>query len=71
MVWAWGAHSYLPTLLGVAVGDGGWLSRIEVHCGVIRLELLGYDQDYDALMIFDWVYQVQAGNPDLVESVGG
>jgi len=38
---------------------------------VIRVDLLGYDQDDDALMIFDWAYQVQAGNPDLVESVGG
>ncbi|MEE2899139.1 MAG: hypothetical protein VX815_11820 [Gemmatimonadota bacterium] len=40
------------------------------HFGVIRPDLLGYDQDDDALMIFDWAYQVQAGNPDLVESVG-
>jgi len=43
----------------------------EVHYGVIRLDLLGYDQNDDALMIFAWAYQVQAGNPDLVESVGG
>lgn len=43
----------------------------EVHYGVIRVDLLGYDQDDDALMIFDWAYQVQAGSPDLVESVGG
>lgn len=47
------------------VGNDG-----ELHYGVIRLDLLGYDQDDNALMIFDWAYQVQAGNPDLVESVG-
>lgn len=35
------------------------------HYGVIRVEFLGFDQDDDALMIFDWAYQVQAGNPDL------
>jgi len=32
---------------------------------VIRVELLGFDQDDNALMIFDWAYQIQAGNPDL------
>ena len=47
------------------IGDDG-----EIHFGVIRLDLLGYDQDDNALMIFDWAYQVQAGNPDLVESAG-
>jgi hypothetical protein len=36
------------------------------HYGVIRVELLGFDQDDNALMIFDWAYQLQAGNPDLV-----
>lgn len=36
------------------------------HYGVIRVELLGFDQDGKALMIFDWAYQLQAGNPALV-----
>jgi hypothetical protein len=35
------------------------------HYGVIRIELLGFDQDDNALMIFDWAYQLQANNPDL------
>jgi hypothetical protein len=35
------------------------------HYGVIRTELLGFDQDDNALMIFDWAYQLQANNPDL------
>jgi hypothetical protein len=35
------------------------------HYGVIRVEVLGFDQDGYALMIFDWAYQLQAGNPDL------
>ena len=42
----------------------------EAHYGVIRPELLGFDQDDNALMIFDWAYQVQAGNPALAESAG-
>ena len=42
------------------VGDDG-----QVHYGAIRVELLGYDQDGAAIMIFDWAYQLQAGNPEL------
>jgi hypothetical protein len=43
----------------VAVPGGG--SR---H-GVIRVELLGEDQEGSPLMIFDWAYQLQVGNPNL------
>jgi len=43
------------------IGDGGGL-----HYGVIRAVLLGFDQDGSAIMIFDWAYQLQAGNPNLV-----
>ncbi len=42
------------------VGDDG-----AMHYGAIRVTLLGYDQDGKALMIFDWAYQLQAGNPNL------
>jgi hypothetical protein len=42
------------------VGDDG-----RTHYGVIRTDLLGYDQQNNALMIFDWAYQLQPGNPDL------
>jgi hypothetical protein len=48
------------------IGDDG-----ATHYGVLRVELLGYDQNDDALMIFDWAYQLQAGNPDLVSGAGG
>ena len=41
-------------------GDDG-----QVHYGVIRVALLGFDQDDSALMIFDWAYQLQPNNPDL------
>jgi hypothetical protein len=41
-------------------GDDG-----QQHYGTIRVELLGYDQDGAAIMIFDWAYQLQAGNPNL------
>ena len=34
--------------------------------GAIRVTLLGTDQSGAALMIFDWAYQLQAGNPQLV-----
>jgi hypothetical protein len=37
----------------------------QLHYGVIRVELLGYDQDGAAIMIFDWAYQLQPGNPNL------
>lgn len=47
------------------LGDDG-----QIHYGVIRVDLLGFDQNDDALMIFDWAYQLQAGNPDLIEGVG-
>ena len=41
-------------------GDDG-----QNHYGVIRVTMLGSDQGGDALMIFDWAYQLQAGSPDL------
>ena len=42
------------------MGDDGLM-----HYGVIRVELLGSDQNGDPIMIFDWAYQLQAGNPNL------
>jgi hypothetical protein len=42
------------------VGEDG-----QTHYGVIRVDLLGFDQNNNALMIFDWAYQLQPGNPDL------
>ncbi len=42
------------------VGDDGL-----DHYGAIRVTLLGFDQDGAAIMIFDWAYQLQAGNPNL------
>ncbi len=47
------------------LGDDG-----QLHYGVIRVDLLGFDQSNDALMIFDWAYQLQPGNPNLVEGNG-
>ena len=35
--------------------------------GAIRVTLLGTDQSGAALMIFDWAYQLQGGNPQLVK----
>jgi hypothetical protein len=35
------------------------------HYGAIRVTLLGSDQDGSAIVIFDWAYQLQAGNPNL------
>jgi hypothetical protein len=37
----------------------------KVHYGVIRVVLLGYDQDDSPLMIFDWAYQLLPNNPAL------
>ena len=55
----------LSYVLRVVGNDG------QLHYGVIRIDLLGFDQNDSALMIFDWAYQLQADNPDLVGSVGG
>ena len=41
-------------------GDDG-----EHHYGVIRVNLLGSDQNGDALIVFDWAYQLQPGNLNL------
>ena len=49
------------TYMWRVVGDDG-LARY----GAIRVTLLGADQDGDELMIFDWAYQLQAGNPQVV-----
>lgn len=48
------------------VGDDG-----QVHYGVIRVQLLGGDQNGDGIMIFDWAYQLQAGNANLEPSSRG
>jgi hypothetical protein len=41
------------------------------HYGVIRVSHLGFDQAGDPIVVFDWAYQLQAGNPQLVSPVGG
>jgi len=43
------------------VGDDGM-----IHYGTIRVALLGTDQTGAEIMVFDWAYQLQAGNPQLV-----
>lgn len=40
---------------------GGGATRV----AAIRVELLGFDQAGDPLMIFDWAHQLQPGNPNL------
>jgi hypothetical protein len=42
------------------IGDDG-----QVHYGVIRVSLLGFDQNDDPIMILDWAYQLQPGNLNL------
>jgi len=49
-------HTYVLRV----VGDDG-----RQHYGAVRVDLVGYDQDGFAIMIFDWAYQLQAGNPNL------
>jgi hypothetical protein len=41
-------------------GDDG-----KSHYAVIRVDMLGFDQTGNALMVFDWAYQLQPGNPSL------
>ena len=40
------------------------------HYGVIRVTHLGYDQNADPIMIFDWAFQLQPGNPNLAPPPG-
>jgi hypothetical protein len=47
-------------------GDDG-----AVRYGAVRVALLGFDQNDDAIMIFDWAYQSQAGNPNLAPTTSG
>ncbi len=48
------------------VGNDGRL-----HYGSLRVALLGFEQTGAAIMVFDWAYQVQAGNPSMVGAMGG
>lgn len=48
--------SYVMRVIGA---DG------QIHYAAIRVELQGFDQDGNAIMIFDWAYQLQAGNLSL------
>lgn len=40
-----------------------------VNYGAVRVEFLGFDQA-DAIMIFDWAFQLQSNNPNLVTTPG-
>lgn len=40
------------------------------HYGVIRVVFQGFDQSGDAIMIFDWGFQLQPGNRNLAPSSG-
>ena len=46
------------------VVEGGGVVRY----GAVRVALLGTDQSGAELMIFDWAYQLQSGNPQLAKS---
>ena len=46
-------------------GDDG-----ETRFGAVRATLIGVDQDGHELIIFDWAYQTQAGNPSLTHAGG-
>jgi hypothetical protein len=43
-------------------GDGGG-----THYGAVRVTLAGQDQSGNELIVFDWAYQIQPGNPNLSE----
>jgi hypothetical protein len=49
----------------IRIGSGA-----SAYYGVIRVVYQGFDQNGDALMIFDWAYQLQAGNRNLVSQPG-
>jgi hypothetical protein len=45
-------------------GDDG-----QMRFGAIRVQLLGYDGNNRPLMVFDWAYQLQVGNPNLAPAM--
>jgi hypothetical protein len=45
-------------------GDDG-----QMRYGAIRVQLLGYDGSNRPLMVFDWAYQLQVGNPNLAPAI--
>jgi hypothetical protein len=62
------ATGYSPAAVGVSPqtsyvvrysAGGGW------RYGVIRIQLLGFDQNDHAIMIFDWAHQLQVDNRNL------
>ena len=64
---------YSPTGIGIAVvPEFTYMWRVTegggvVRYGAVRVALLGIDQLGAELMIFDWAYQIQSGNPQLGE----
>lgn len=64
------ASGYAAADVSLATGESFVLRVVgddnQIHYGVIRVELLGFDQNDDGIMIFDWAYQLQAGNPELI-----
>lgn len=42
-----------------------------VRYASVRVSILGFDQAGDPLMIFDWAYQTQVGNPNLAPAATG
>ena len=50
----------------IRIGSGS-----TAYYGVIRVVFQGFDQNGDGMMIFDWAFQLQAGNPNLVPPNGG
>jgi hypothetical protein len=45
-------------------GDDG-----QMRYSAIRVQLLGYDGNNRPLMVFDWAYQLQVGNPNLAPAI--
>ena len=46
-------------------GFGGGLNY-----GAVRVTLVGQDQSGNQVMVFDWAYQIQEGNPNLSTAEG-
>jgi hypothetical protein len=49
----------------IQIGSGA-----SAYFGVIRVVFQGFDQDGDGIMIFDWAFQLQAGNRNLAPPMG-
>lgn len=69
--WTWAPLTGYTSVAVAVEPELTYMWRVEgdagaFHYGSIRVTLLGSDQNGASLMIFDWSFQLQAGNPQMI-----